>query len=217
MGNAEGRLRIKMCGQTSLADSEVCAAAGADLVGVVLFRGSKRYVAFGQAAEWIKRVRAGVERVAVLVDPAFEEVRAALGDGLFDSVQLHGSEGPEFVAALNEAGFGRRIIKALRVEDASSIAALDLFPTRRFLLDGPAPGSGRTFDWAVAAAAVARRPDASFLLAGGLTAENVAEAARVVRPHGVDVASGVEASPGVKDPARVRDFVAAVRGVGGRG
>lgn len=205
------RLRIKICGQTTLADAQLSVAAGADAIGVILFRGSKRFVPFEQASAWIHRVPAGVERVAVFVDPSLDEVRAALADGLFHTAQLHGRENPAFLAALNEAGLEGRLIKAIRVVDESSLASLDDFPTRRFLLDGPDPGSGRAFDWALAAAAVARHPQAAFLLAGGLTPDNVADAIRAVRPHGVDVASGVEASPGVKDPARLAAFTAAAR------
>lgn len=203
--------RIKICGQTTLSDAQLSAADGADMIGIILFRGSKRFVPFEQAAAWISGVPAGVERVAVFVDPSLDEVRAALADGLFHTAQLHGREDPAFVAALNETGLQGRLVKAIRVVDESSLATLDAFPTRRFLLDGPDPGSGQLFDWALAAAAVARHPDASFLLAGGLTPENVAAAVRAVHPQGVDVASGVEASPGIKDPARLRAFITAAR------
>jgi len=202
---------IKICGQTTLADACLSAEAGADLIGVILFSGSKRFVPFEQAALWIDRVPAGIERVAVFVNPTLDEVRAALADGLFHTAQLHGTEGPEFFATLNDAGLEGRLIKAVRVTDETSLAALDAFPTRRFLLDGPDPGSGRAFDWNLAAQAVARHPKSSFLLAGGLTPENVAAAIDAVRPHGVDVASGVEAGPGVKDPARLHAFMAAAR------
>ena len=203
--------QIKICGQTRLADAALSAADGADMIGVIFFRGSKRFVPFEQAAAWIGGVPPGVERVAVFVDPTIDEVRTALADGHFHTAQLHGRETPAFLAALNDAGLSGRIIKAVRVVDSSSLAALDSFPTRRFLLDGPDPGSGRPFDWSLAAAAVARHPDASFLLAGGLTPDNVAAAIQAVRPQGVDVASGVEAAPGIKDPARLRAFIAAAR------
>jgi phosphoribosylanthranilate isomerase len=205
------RLRIKICGQTTLADAELSVAAGADMIGVILFRGSKRFVPMPAVAEWIDRVPRGIERVAVFVDPTLEEVREALADDRFHTAQLHGRETPEFLHTLNASGFAGRLIKALRVVDESSLAALESYPTRRFLLDGPDPGSGRTFDWSLAATAVARHPDATFLLAGGLTAENVAAGIRSVRPQGVDVASGVESRPGVKDAVRLRDFISAVR------
>ena len=202
---------IKICGQTTLADAILSADAGAGMVGVILFERSKRFVPFSEAVQWVGGIPAGVERVAVFVDPTFEEVRSALADGVFHSAQLHGRESPELFAALNAAGFAGRLIKALRVTDEASLEALASFPTQRFLLDGPDPGSGRVFDWSLAAAAVRRHPEARFLLAGGLTPENVASAVRAVGPHGVDVASGVEERPGVKDPARLRSFVAAAR------
>jgi len=204
-------LRLKICGQTTLADAEASAAAGADMIGVILYSGSKRFVPMAEAAAWIRQVPPGIERVAVFVDPTIEEVRAALADGLFHAAQLHGNETPAFLEALNEAGFAHRLIKALRVTDRTSVEVVDSFPTRRFLLDGPHPGSGQAFDWSLATTAVERHPAASFLLAGGLTAENVGDAIRKVRPHGVDVASGVEAAPGVKDPEKLRRFAQAVR------
>ncbi|MFN0126106.1 MAG: phosphoribosylanthranilate isomerase [Verrucomicrobiales bacterium] len=204
-------LRLKICGQKTLADAEASMAAGADMIGVILFAGSKRFVPFAEATAWIRQVPPAVERVAVFVDPAIDEVRAALADDLFHTAQLHGNETPGFLAALNEAGFASRLIKALRVTDRASVEVVDSFPTRRFLLDGPHPGSGQTFDWSLAATAVERHPAASFLLAGGLTAETVGDALRVVRPHGVDVASGVEAAPGGKDPEKLRRFVQAAR------
>jgi phosphoribosylanthranilate isomerase len=204
-------LRIKICGQTTLADAELSVAAGADMVGVILFRGSKRFVPFEEAISWIDRLHPPIERVAVFVDPTFDEVRQALDRGRFHTAQLHGREQPAFLTALNDAGFEGRLIKAFRIVDANSLGELDTFPTRRFLLDGPDPGSGRAFDWVLAATAVSRRPDATFLLAGGLSPENVADAVRAVHPHGVDVASGVEARPGVKDPAGLAAFIAAAR------
>jgi len=204
-------LRIKICGQTSLADAELSVAAGADMIGVILFSGSKRHVPFEDAAGWIDRLPPHIERVAVFVDPTLEEVRLALASGRFHTAQLHGREDPAFLAALNDAGLEGRLIKAFRILDTRSLADLDAFPTRRFLLDGPDPGSGRPFDWSLAATAVTRRPDATFLLAGGLSPANVADAVRAVHPHGVDVASGVEARPGIKDPARLADFIAAAR------
>lgn len=204
-------MRLKICGQTTLADAEASIAAGADMIGVILFAGSKRFVPFEEAAGWIRQVRPGIERVAVFVDPTIDEVRAALADDLFHTAQLHGNEAPGFLAALNDAGLTHRLIKALRVTDRDSVEVVDTFPTRRFLLDGPHPGSGQTFDWSLAATAVERHPANNFLLAGGLTAENVGDAIRVVRPQGVDVASGVEVAPGVKDAEKLRRFALAAR------
>ncbi len=200
-------LRVKICGQTQLADALLSAQAGAHMIGVILFPGSKRYLPLDQADAWIRQLPPAVERVAVFVNPTVDEVMAALDQELFHTAQLHGSEGPDFFAALNARGLQGRLIKALRVRNQSSIASLHEFPTRRFLLDGPDPGSGLPFDWQLAAEAVTRHPEASFLLAGGLTPENVATAIQRVHPHGVDVASGVETAPGHKDPDRLQQFI----------
>lgn len=200
-------LRVKICGQTQLADALLSAQAGAHMIGVILFPGSKRHLPLDQAAAWIRQLPPDVERVAVFVNPTVDEVMAALDQELFHTAQLHGSESPDFFAALNDRGLQGRLIKALRVRDQASIASLHEFPTRRFLLDGPDPGSGQPFDWQLAAEAVTRHPQASFLLAGGLTPENVATAIQSVHPHGVDVASGVETAPGHKDPDRLQQFI----------
>lgn len=200
-------LRVKICGQTQLADALLSAQAGAHMIGVILFPGSKRHLPLDQAAAWIRQLPPDVERVAVFVNPTVDEVMAALDQELFHTAQLHGSESPDFFAALNDRGLQGRLIKALRVRDQASIASLHEFPTRRFLLDGPDPGSGQPFDWQLAAEAVTRHPQASFLLAGGLTPENVATAIQRVHPHGVDVASGVETAPGHKDPDRLQQFI----------
>ncbi len=202
--------RIKICGQTSLADARASIDAGADMLGFIFFPGSKRYLPWTDS-EWVTELPEKVERVAVFVDPSLGEVRTALESGRFHTAQLHGSEPPEFLARLNDAGFAGRVIKALRVGSVADLADLGRFGTTRFLLDGPEPGSGKVFDWAVAREALARRPDATFLLAGGLRPENVAAAIQSVHPHGVDVASGVESAPGRKDYERLRAFVAAAR------
>lgn len=205
--------RIKICGHTRLADAVLSVELGADMIGVVIYEKSKRHVPLERALEWIGQVPRGAERVAVFVDPTLDDVRAALAEGNFDAVQLHGSELPEFFAALNAEGCAGRLIKAARVKNAASIEALADYPTERFLLDGPEPGSGHVFDWELAAHAVmARRlPETEYLLAGGLTPENVAEAIASVQPQGVDVASGVESSPGIKDPEKLRRFIEAAR------
>jgi phosphoribosylanthranilate isomerase len=200
-------LRIKICGQTRLGDALFSAQSGAHMIGVILFSGSKRHLPLDQASAWIRQLPPTVERVAVFVNPTVDEVMAALDQELFHTAQLHGSESPDFFAALNDRGLQGRLIKALRVRNEASIASLHEFPTRRFLLDGPEPGSGQPFDWQLAAEAVTRYPEASFLLAGGLTPENVATAIQSVHPHGVDVASGVETAPGHKDPDRLQQFI----------
>ena len=141
------------------------------------------------------------------MDAGRDELLSAAAVSGVQVLQLHGDEPPELARSLPMP-----ILKALRVAGPESLEALDRWPgVAGFLLDAPAPGyggSGQTFDWSLAATAARR---ATVLLAGGLTPANVAEAIRAVRPFAVDVASGVEASPGVKDAARMAAFLAAAR------
>jgi phosphoribosylanthranilate isomerase len=198
------RTRIKICGITRLEDALDCVEAGVDAVGFNFWPGSKRHVAVARAAEIAAALPPGVLRVGVFVRAAPLEVRdtvAAVGRG---AVQLHGDE-----ELADYAGAGVPLWQVLRVESflpgsVSSRAA-------EVMLDAKVEGfggSGRSFDWSLARDA--RRYGLPFWVAGGLAPANVGEAIRQALP-GVDVASGVEARTGVKDPALVRAFVAAVR------
>jgi phosphoribosylanthranilate isomerase len=202
---------VKICGITTVEDARVAADAGADAVGFNLWPRSKRYRpldAFRAAAE---AVAGRVERFGVFVDPGVEEVEAAFAAGVIDVAQLHGDETPEFCAR-----FAGRVVKALRLAGAHSLAAITDHAGRgdRVLVDAPFAGyggSGQLVDEALAAEACRR--GARVILAGGLTPDNVAAVAARVRPFGVDVASGVEHAPGVKDPDRIRRFVVAAKQV----
>jgi phosphoribosylanthranilate isomerase len=199
--------RVKICGITRLEDAELAASLGAWALGFILWPGSKRHVEEAVAAGIARRVRRQVELVGVFVNPTLDEVaRAADAIGL-THLQLHGDEGPSFAA---EAGrrTGAKIIKAARVAGGADLQALERFRTDFHLLDtkveGPRGGSGRTWDWGLAAQ---RRSKVPMILSGGLTPDNVAEGIAAVKPYAVDVASGVEASPGVKDPAKLEAFI----------
>jgi phosphoribosylanthranilate isomerase len=168
--------------------------------------GSKRFVSPAAARALVRALPPLVTAVGVFVNPTRDEVLRAVEVSGVTVVQLHGDETPELCLSLPFP-----ILKAIRVTGPASLAALASYEVQGFLLDAPAPGfggSGTTFDWALAAEAAASVP---VLLAGGLTPENVGEAIRSVRPWGVDVASGVEASPGVKDPEKLRRFVQAAK------
>jgi phosphoribosylanthranilate isomerase len=162
-------------------------------------------VAAGIAAALRRRV----ELVGVFVNPTLDEVAHAAEALHLSHIQLHGDEGPAFCA---EAGrrSGCRVIKAVRVASGAEIQDLERFHTDFHLLDaavaGQRGGSGQAFDWALAAR---RRSDVPVILSGGLTADNVAEGIASVKPYAVDVASGVESAPGVKDPDRLAAFLAA--------
>ena len=199
-------LLIKICGVTSAADAALAAQAGADAIGVNLWPGSKRYVTPAAARAVLAGVPAGVLKVGVFVDAPPAEVARAMEELSLDRAQLHGDEQAADYGALDED----RVIKVVRVRDDGSMTGAGDWSPGLWLYDAYVEGfggAGVSPPWPVVARA-ARRP---FLLAGGLGPHNVADAIRATRPDGVDVASGVERQPGVKDPAKVAAFVAAAR------
>jgi len=201
-------MKVKICGLTRVEDAIAAAAAGADYVGLNFWPGSRRHVAVAVARAIAAALPPGVIKVGVFVNAPAGEIEATAAEVGLELVQLHGDESVAFCRP-----FAARAIRAVRVAVADDLSVLADHPAALFLLDAHAPGyggTGRTVDWGLAAAAHAHgRP---FFLAGGLTPENVAEAARAVRPFGVDVAGGVESAPGIKDHDRLRRFVAAAKG-----
>jgi len=197
--------RIKVCGITRLEDALACVEAGVDAVGFNFWPGSKRHVAVADAAEIAAALPPGILRVGVFVRARPSEVQSIVAAVGLGAVQLHGDEDP---ADYLEAG--APLWQVLRIE--SSLPETVSARAAEVLLDAKAEGfggSGRSFDWSLARGA--RRYGLPFWLAGGLTPANVGEAVRRAEPTGVDVASGVESRPRMKDPALVRAFVAAVR------
>jgi phosphoribosylanthranilate isomerase len=195
-------VRVKICGVTRLEDALAAARLGADAIGLNFWPKSKRYVAPAAAAEIVRRLPAHVATFGVFVNPTRDELLAALATSGVGIAQLHGDEPPAFCVGLPVP-----VVKALRVSDGRDLAAIASYEVRAFLLDAPSPGyggSGAVFDWSLAQAVARELP---VLLAGGLGPANVAEAVRKVRPLGVDVASGVESSPGVKDVALLEQFI----------
>ncbi len=198
-------IRVKICGISEIETALVAAEAGADAIGLV-FAPSRRRVSVAQARAISAAMPPFVNKVGVFADEVpsrVEEVVAACG---LDVIQLHGDEPPEVCAELRMP-----ILKAIRVKDASSLEVMGAYHVAAFLLDtyvaGVAGGSGRPFDWDLAAQAAR---SARIVLSGGLTPDNVQEALSRVRPYGVDVSSGVETN-GRKDPQKIRAFVARVR------
>jgi phosphoribosylanthranilate isomerase len=193
---------IKICGLTRPEDAVLACREGATALGLNFWPGSKRFVDDARAAQILAAVAPGVIKVGVFVNatPAEVETRLALG---LDWVQLHGDEQPGDFSHLPP----ERLVRALRVRDRSSLVEADGWRARYFLYDAAAAdygGSGQLAPWEVLGDA--RRP---FLLAGGLGPANVAAAIAATRPDGVDVASGVESSPGVKDAAKLAAFISA--------
>lgn len=204
-------VRVKICGITNSGDAELAVASGADAIGVNFFPGSKRHVALEESRQWIASLAGRVSRVAVVVNPSADEVAGLRDSGCFEAVQFHGDESPEFCAA---CGF-ERWVKAVRVKDALSLEAALAYATPFLLLDAWVEsaygGTGRRLDWPLAGEFAAAHPDRRVILAGGLAPDNVAGAVRTVKPHGVDVAGGVESRPRSKDGGLVRGFVRAAR------
>jgi phosphoribosylanthranilate isomerase len=200
-------VKVKICGITSVADALEAAEAGADLIGLMFYERSPRYVTFARAAEIAKALPPFISRVGVFVNPDADTVMRAIGECGLSLLQFHGEEAPAFCTQ-----FGLMSMKAFRVRDADSLLALPDYETDAYLLDAYAPdahgGTGAKFNWDLAIAA--KQHGRPIFLAGGLTPENVAEAVKQVMPFGVDVSSGVESAPGKKDPAKVRAFIQAV-------
>ena len=212
----ESAIKIKVCGVTLPDDAARVAEAGVDFVGLNFWPQSRRRVVAGRAAQLAAAVRdAGLAQlVGVFVDASAAEIAAVLEQVELDVIQLHGAETPEDVAAIARAS-GRPVWKAIAAGAPADVEHLDAWPVDAILLDTPSPGkggSGVAFDWELARAASSLHPARRIVLAGGLTPDNVAAAIAAVGPWAVDVASGVEAAPGVKDAGKVAAFIAAVRG-----
>jgi phosphoribosylanthranilate isomerase len=194
--------KVKICGITRLDDALAAVRLGADALGFNFWPRSKRYLPPGEARAIVRRLPSFVTAVGVFVDPTREEVLRAADQSGIAVAQLHGDEPPELCASLPLP-----VLKAIRVTGAHALSALASYEVQGFLLDSPTVGyggSGQTFDWELAAEVARELP---IVLAGGLGPENVAEAVRIVHPWAVDVASGVERAPGVKDPERMRLFI----------
>lgn len=199
--------RVKVCGITRIEDAVLAASLGASAIGFVFWRPSPRFVEPETARAIAAAMPASVVCVGVFVDQDATYVRQIAAQVRLGAVQLHGHESVEFATALMEP-----VIKAVPLEEGFDPQSLDLLPPAiTVLLDAHDPerrgGTGRTIDWTVAARAATRRP---VMLAGGLTPENVGDAIRIVRPYAIDVSSGVESSPGIKDRDRLRALFDAI-------
>lgn len=202
------RTRIKCCGMTRVEDARLAAELGADAIGVVITARSKRRVDLAQAQAIVAAMPPFVTTVALLMDDSVDTVRSVIEQARPDLLQFHGGESDAWCAQ-----FGRPYLKAIAMgEGAAALSRLRDYPRATgLLLDGHGlgepGGSGKAFDWSLMPEGLAQ----PLVLAGGLHAGNVGEAIRIARPWAVDVASGIEASPGIKDPARLAAFIAAVR------
>jgi len=205
------RTRVKICGITRVEDARVAAEYGADAIGLVFYPPSPRRVTLEQAVQVAQSLPAFVSCVALFVDPSPEAVREVLAAVPVDCLQFHGAESASFCEQ-----FERPYIKALRIAAGCDVAQqVSAFPKARGILldayvkDVPG-GTGQRFDWSLVPAHCPK----PVILAGGLDPSNVAMAIRQTRPYAVDVSGGVEQSKGIKDPVKIREFIAEVNNVG---
>lgn len=210
-------MRVKICGVNSPMALDAALSAGADMLGFVFFPASPRALSPADAAALGALGTGEAERVGLFVDADDTAIAAVLAALPLDVLQLHGKETPERCAAIR-GRFGRPVMKALGIASIADLDALAAYAPAvdRFLLDAKPPadaerpgGNAAAFDWRLVSGRALPRP---WLLAGGLTPDNVARAIAESGAPGVDVSSGVEQAPGVKDPALVRAFVAAAKG-----
>jgi phosphoribosylanthranilate isomerase len=205
-------VKVKICGITNLPDAERALACGADMLGFNFYASSPRCVTAGKAGEILERLPAESFNVALFVNESRTTVLEVLASGklpdgrqAFSGLQFHGEEDARYCS-----GWNMKVIKAFRLREKESLAAMSNFPADFYLLDSWSEGyggSGAAFPWAWADGLDASR----LILSGGLRVDNVAEAVRRVRPFGVDVCSGVEARPGIKDHGKLKDFIDAAK------
>ena len=207
----ESVTRIKFCGITTLEDAELAVAAGAWAIGLIFWPSSPRRAGFDAAAEIAAGVKRRVEVTGVFVNATLDHVAETADAVGLTMLQLHGDEGPAYCAEAARRT-GCKVMKAVRVRSGADVQALAPFHTDYHLLDsftaGVPGGTGETFAWEIARGHRGRVP---IVLSGGLTPDNVEEAIAAVHPFAVDVASGVERSPGITDPEKLQAFAAAVR------
>lgn len=206
------RPSLKICGVTFAEDAERLAELGVDALGANFWPKSKRYLA-PELAGFLRDLDGRILRVGVFVNAGPDLPRRLFDEGLIDVIQLHGDETPADARPFVEAGIP--FLKALGVRNEDDLEAARNFRASGILLDAHAPGvyggTGRTIDWALARSFVEQHPDLPLILAGGITAENAAAAIEAVRPAALDIASGAESSPGVKDFDKVAALLAACR------
>jgi phosphoribosylanthranilate isomerase len=211
------RVTVKICGLTTEPAIAASVAGGADIVGFVFYPPSPRNVTPARAAALCRAVPPGITRVGLFVDASDREIAASLAVAPLDLLQFHGRETPERVAAARRR-FGRPVMKAIAVAVAADVAAADdyLGAADWLLFDAKPPpradalpgGNGVAFEWRLLAP---RRFPIPWMLSGGLTAATLADAVRLTGAASVDVSSGVETSPGIKDPARIAAFLATAK------
>jgi phosphoribosylanthranilate isomerase len=210
-------VEVKICGLKTLETLDAALDAGADQVGFVFFRNSPRHLSLEEGARLARHAEGSAKRVALVVDPSSAELDEIMSAVKPDAVQFHGSEGREFLRGFHSRYWDTEVWKAIPVSTHEDLGALAhyLSETTRILLDAKPPkdadrpgGHGQTFDWSLLRNL---DPDLGFMLSGGLNPDNVTDAIRTTHARAVDVSSGVESAPGVKDIEKIRAFIANAR------
>jgi phosphoribosylanthranilate isomerase len=206
-------VKVKVCGITNLADAEKALEFGADMLGFNFYPPSPRSIALEKARAILQGLPADSFNVALFVNEAKEKIHEIIthswlpdGRQAYSALQLHGEESPDYCR-----GWNTTVIKAFRVKDKTSLAAMSDFPADYYLLDSWSAGyggSGQQFPWNWLDGVDTNK----LILSGGLRVENVADAVRRIHPFGIDVCSGVEARPGIKDHVRLKEFIFAAKG-----
>ena len=201
------RIKVKICGTTSLKDAFLAVESGADAIGFIFYKMSPRNISQKEAKEIILQLPPFIETVGVFVNETSDKINRIAEQCKLNSIQLHGEESPALCRRVK-----RKVIKAFRVKNADSLKSITSYDVSGFLLDsyndGSKGGSGQVFDWNLALRVKKQGP---VILAGGLNPYNIFTAIHRVKPYGVDVCSGVEKSPGIKDHEKIREFIKSVR------
>ena len=207
---------LKICGLTRESEATRLVALGVDAIGVNFWPGSKRYLA-PEDATWLRSLAGSILRVGVFVNAPAELPLRLFQEGWLDAIQLHGNETPADTAAFHTANIP--IIIAIGVKTSDELSHAADYGAAAVLLDAHAPGvyggTGRVFDWEIAARFREEHPTVPIILAGGIVPENAALAARTVRPVALDVASGAEQAPGIKDFTKVQALLHALTTLAG--
>lgn len=207
MKDRDTQVKVKICGMTNLKDIKVAVDGGVDAVGFIFYKKSPRSVTMQAVREIVLELPPFVDSVGVFVNETAEQINKISDHCKLDRVQLHGDESPAFCKKIR-----RRVIKVIRVKDIQSLKKLSDYPVSSFLLDTFSEdqygGTGKVFDWNLAYSAKKYGP---IILAGGLTPINVRQAIQRIQPYGVDVCSGVESQPGIKDHKKMQAFLKNVK------
>jgi phosphoribosylanthranilate isomerase len=200
-------IKIKICGMTNIDDALLAVDLGADALGFIFYKESKRYIRPERAHEIILKLPPFVTKVGVFVNQGLDEIKNIKEEAGFDIFQLHGDESPDFCKRL-----GREVIKTIRVREDIDPKGIESYHVQAILFDTYSAkgygGTGKSFSWEILENLNASK---RIILSGGLSPGNVAEAIRIVNPYGVDISSGVEDYPGKKNPEKLKKFIEAAR------